>query len=550
MEEKTLVFTACYNEALNIARLIDEIVQNAPDADILIVDDNSPDGTFEIIKAKEKQYSQLKGVLRPRKLGIGSAHKYAVLYSIKNGYDTLLTMDADFSHNPESIPSLRASHGPNIFVTGSRYCKGGQSDYKGYRDIVSRVGNILARFVLGIDISELTTYFRVFDVRALSRLPLRKINSDGYSYGLELLYYMRQCGVEFREVPIHFIDRMHGSSKIPKLQVIRSTIDLFFIGLKRIIGKRNNDPDLIISDACALCNDNSLSMKHSGSTESTRRDNSNAGMEYRCTSVGTDEYPTVYICLRCGLEQVPASFIPNSLDDIYRDVSDDLYITNKLTRAMTYSYLYDRIEKFLPEEKGTILEVGSYCGFFLREAIARGWNAVGIEPSLWASKYARDVTGVDVRTGFLEEKTNDLSNRYDVVVTWDVLEHVKDPVNYIETCGGFLNPGSILCLSTLDIDSWFPRIMGKRWPWLMNMHIIYFSRDTLEDTLHRAGFKLLHVEPYRHYARISYIFTAGTRIFPLFMKNIFSRLAYLVPDNWVLPISFGDIKLYIAIKLP
>jgi dolichol-phosphate mannosyltransferase len=210
-----LVFTTCYNERDNIGLLLDRIVQELPDADILVVEDNSPDGTWDIILEKSKTYRQIAPVQRPRKLGIGSAHKYALLFAIREGYDTLITMDADFSHDPKYLPALLRAYGENTFVTGSRYCEGGSSDYKGYRNIVSRLGNIAARLALGV------AYFRIFDVKSLRRLPLRRVTADGYSYGVQLIYYLRKRGVDLREVPIHFVDRSRGASKIPRMQILR-----------------------------------------------------------------------------------------------------------------------------------------------------------------------------------------------------------------------------------------------------------------------------------------------------------------------------------------
>ena len=188
---QVLVFTTSYNERENIGRLIDQIVQNLPHADILVVDDNSPDGTWEIIQEKTATYPQLASVKRPRKLGIGSAHKYALFYAMREGYKTLITMDADFSHDPKYLPKLLSAHGPGVFVTGSRYCTGGSSDYTGYRNIISRLGNLAARLALNVKLKELTTYYRVFDVDSLRRLPLRRVHAAGYSYGVQLIYYFK-----------------------------------------------------------------------------------------------------------------------------------------------------------------------------------------------------------------------------------------------------------------------------------------------------------------------------------------------------------------------
>jgi dolichol-phosphate mannosyltransferase len=286
-----LVFTTCYNERENIGPLIDQIAQAVPAADILVVDDNSPDGTWEVIQAKAEQWPQLRSVMRPRKLGIGSAHKYALFYAMRERYATLVTMDADFSHDPRTIPDLLRAHGKNVFVTGSRYCPGGSSNYTGYRDFVSRLGNFAARWALTMPLRELTTYFRVFDVDSLKALPLHRINAAGYSYGVQLIYYLRKAGVELREVPIHFVDRSRGASKIPRLQILLSAADLFMLALQRVKLFRDLTPDLFVDDACINCHDRVLAAK------------------YGEHSV----HQPVFFCLCCGVEQIPRS-VPRRLN--------------------------------------------------------------------------------------------------------------------------------------------------------------------------------------------------------------------------------------------
>jgi SAM-dependent methyltransferase len=546
---ETLIFTTCYNERDNIGQIIDQISLNVPLADILVVDDNSPDGTWDIIEQKKTLHGNLYSTKRPRKLGIGSAHKYAIYYAIRHGYKTLVTMDADFSHNPASIPALLAAHGPNVFVTGSRYCEGGSSDYAGYRDWVSRLGNKLARFVLGVRIHELTTYFRVFDVASLLRLPLRRIAASGYSYGVELVYYLRKSGVELREVPIHFVDRTRGSSKIPRLQIVKSAMDLFGLGLRRFHLLRNLKADEFVEDACATCGDQVLAMKHFGSRKLQPNETATPdSAEYRCTSVGAADYPPVYICLCCGLEQVPASLVPESLESVYENVVDATYIQNKDVREKTYRRCYDQIAPDLPATPGRLLEVGAYCGLFLNEVKQRGWSAQGVEPSIWASTYARDVTHVEVYQGYLADARDKLHGPYDAVVSWDVLEHVRDPRKFLAECSAYLNPGGLLAISTLDIDTWMPRLLGTRWPWLMNMHLLYFSTATMKDLLDREGLDLIRTESYVHYARIRHIFNGGLRTLPGFLRKSVSYLAALIPERATIPVSFGDIKLFVARK--
>jgi dolichol-phosphate mannosyltransferase len=280
-----LIFTTCYNEHDNIGPLIDQIVEQLPHADILVVDDNSPDRTWDVILDKTKAYKQLTAIQRPRKLGIGSAHKYAIFYALREGYETLITMDADFSHDPKHLPELLAAHAENNFVTGSRYCEGGTSDYKGYRNFVSRLGNIAARIALNVKLKELTTFYRVFDVRSLRHLPLRYINADGYSYGVQIIYYLRKSGVELREVPIHFVDRTRGKSKIPRIQILLSAFDLLKLAAKRLKFARDLSPDVFVDDVCINCGDRVLAMQN--------RDDPPGSKSYKC--------------LRCNTEQVPAS---------------------------------------------------------------------------------------------------------------------------------------------------------------------------------------------------------------------------------------------------
>jgi len=547
----TLVFTTCYNERENIGPLIDEIANFVPEADYLVVDDNSPDGTWEVIEESLSAHPNLHAVKRPRKLGIGSAHKYALIYAMREGYETLVTMDADFSHDPKSIPDLLLAHGKNTFVTGSRYCPGGSSDYKGYRDVVSRIGNILARFVLGVKLHELTTYFRVFDVESLHKLPLRHVTASGYSYGVELIYHLNKAGVVLKEVPIHFVDRTKGASKIPKWQVVRSGLDLLVLGVRRLNILRDLRSDVFIDDECGSCGDRVLAMKHFGSVAVPLPEEHRAEPRpevYACTAVGSREYPPVYTCLRCGLEQVPRRFFPGSLKRTYEQTVDKEYLNNIPARRRTYQRCLNEIAAFTPPTGVRLLEVGSYCGIFLQEAKKRGWDVRGVEPSAWASTYAREIVKVDVAQGFLSDVVKDSRGSYDVVASWDVLEHVENPDKFLRECASQLGGGGLLCLSTLDVDTWLPRLLGTRWPWLINMHLFYFGGASIRNVFAHAGLEVVTVRPYVHYARVRYVFNGVARIFPVWLAPCVKYVAKVIPESLIVPVSFGDIKMYVLRK--
>ena len=238
-KNKILVFIATYNENLNISDLFYNIIKMSPDYDVLIIDDNSTDGTKESLEKLNATHTCLTVINRPSKMGVGSAHRAAMIYALKNEYEELITMDADFSHSPGTIPNMLEKLKTSDFVIGSRYMKGGKSDYEGYRKWVSLIANNFARLTLGIKVHECTTSFRAFRVSLFNTLNLSAIKSNGYSFFLECVYELKCVDAEMTEVPIHFKDRFHGNSKIPKTEIFRSMYKLANLFLSRFKNKRS-----------------------------------------------------------------------------------------------------------------------------------------------------------------------------------------------------------------------------------------------------------------------------------------------------------------------
>ena len=236
ISDSNLLFSiATYKESENIIKLIFEIRKNYPTTKILIINDNSNDNTSDLIK--ETNDKNLIYLERPKKLGLGTAHKLSMFYAIKYNYEYLLTLDADFSHDPKHIPDLIKNASPNNFVIGSRFCEGAKSDYTGLRKIISICGNFFAKKFLKIELNEITTYFRIYSVSLLKLLPFNKLNAQGYSLGVKLVWYMKKLNANLIEVPIHFKDRNKGKSKIPKLQIFVSFFDLIVIKLEDLFKK-------------------------------------------------------------------------------------------------------------------------------------------------------------------------------------------------------------------------------------------------------------------------------------------------------------------------
>ena len=238
MNKKFLISIPTYKESENIEKLIKKIFSLVKNIKILIINDFSDDDTKNIIKKFGKKVELIE---RPKKLGLGTAHILAMLYAIKNNYKFLITMDADFSHDPKHIPSLFELSKKNSFVIGSRYCQGGKTEYKGFRKIVSILGNYVARKILKINLKEITTYFRVYDVGLLKKLPFDELKASGYSLGVKIVWFMKVMGAELIETPIHFRDRNKGKSKIPKMQIFISGLDLILIKFNELIKKRSFD---------------------------------------------------------------------------------------------------------------------------------------------------------------------------------------------------------------------------------------------------------------------------------------------------------------------
>tara|TARA_B100000123_G_scaffold245476_1_gene201355 strand:+ start:231 stop:932 length:702 start_codon:yes stop_codon:yes gene_type:complete len=226
---KNLIFTATYNEKDNIKELVEKINKYGLNSDILIIDDNSPDGTGRILNELKRENSNLKFIIRENKLGLDTAHKYAYDYAIKNGYEKLITMDADLSHDPEEIPKFINLLDKHEFVIGSRYAKGGKCEMPFPRLFLSIIGNKIIKLVLKINCNEFTTSYRGFNLSKLNNFHLKEVKSKGYSFFMESLYRLNKNNYEILEIPIFFKNRTAGKSKIPKIEIFRTLKNLILL---------------------------------------------------------------------------------------------------------------------------------------------------------------------------------------------------------------------------------------------------------------------------------------------------------------------------------
>ncbi len=251
-------------------------------------------------------------------------------------------------------------------------------------------------------------------------------------------------------------------------------------------------------------------------------------------------HPPIVECHNCGLVYTNPRPRRASIKHNYEIVEDPLYLEERHAREITFRKHLRKFEKFTGPAAGrSLLDVGAYLGVFVEEAIASGWDAQGVEPSLWATQYAAG-RGLNVQRGTLEEI--DLpSESLDAVTMWDVIEHVGDPLAELRHMYRILKPGGWIAIHTMDIDSIFARLMGARWPWLMEMHIYYFSRRTLADMIQKAGFQVKAVRPEGRYLRLRYL-TTRLRAYNKAIAGFIDSAASLTRlDRVPLPINFGDL---------
>ena len=238
----TTVIIPTYNEAKNIKKLVEELLGLGENIQIVIVDDNSQDGTAEISDELSKKYKDKVFILhREGKLGLGSAYIAGFKYAIERlDSDLIFSMDADFSHDPKYLSSFvrKVSEGYDV-VLGSRYIEGGGVDWIWYRRFLSKGANSLAKTLLGLDAHDLTTGYRCYKKHVLKSIDLDNIRSDGFSFLEEVLYLSKQKGFKIGEVPIFFVDRQQGKSKLSKKEMIKFFITIIRLKLGSIIRKQS-----------------------------------------------------------------------------------------------------------------------------------------------------------------------------------------------------------------------------------------------------------------------------------------------------------------------
>ncbi|MCX7991071.1 MAG: polyprenol monophosphomannose synthase [Proteobacteria bacterium] len=234
---RLLIFIPTYNESENVEEMVKNVFELGIDGDLLVADDNSPDGTGEILEKLRKIFPKLIVVHREKKLGIGNAHKFGISYAYEKGYEYLLTMDCDFTHSPSDIPLFLENSEYDI-VIGTRYTKEDSlKDWNIYRRFLTKLGHFLTKYLLGMDY-DATGAFRLYNLKKIDKKVFDKVRSDGYSFFFESLFFLNLNGYKIKEIPIVLPKRTYGHSKMTIKEIFKSLYKLFNLFLYRLGLKR------------------------------------------------------------------------------------------------------------------------------------------------------------------------------------------------------------------------------------------------------------------------------------------------------------------------
>lgn len=289
--------------------------------------------------------------------------------------------------------------------------------------------------------------------------------------------------------------------------------------------------------ACNLCGARDAQLIYRSTLNSATPDAS----DFRCTSAAYGVHPPIVRCRVCGMVYANPRWNSTLVRENYNVVEDPTYVEEREGRVLTFQRNLKPFEDLIASNSQTrrLLDVGCHIGVMVELAQASGWEAWGVEPSKWAAEQAQK-RGLHVINSILSE-ANLQENYFDVVTMWDVIEHLTDPAAELANVHRVLKPGGIFAIHTIDIESLFARVMGKRWPWLMEMHLYYFSPDTLGKMLEKNGFQVVRSSPQGRYLRLGYL---TTRIEPYnkFIARVIAGIGKRFNlMAFALPINFGDL---------
>ncbi len=288
---------------------------------------------------------------------------------------------------------------------------------------------------------------------------------------------------------------------------------------------------------CNLCGADDAFVRYPG----TAGDRSAPSLgHFACTNVGYGIHPPIVQCRQCHLVYANPRVAADWLLAAYTAVEDPTYVAERQGRELTFQRHLDHLGPYVEiQHSPRLLDVGCHIGVFVELAQARGWEAWGIEPSRWAVEQGRR-RQLNIIQGTVSDAPFP-DGYFDVVTLWDVIEHLADPLGDMRQVNRLLRPGGLVCIHTMDVESWFARLMGRRWPWLMEMHLYYFSRSTLAALVQRAGFQVVDCCARGRVLRLGYVVSHLKPYSRPLARVLEWGMQRLEMAHLPVPLNFGDL---------
>jgi SAM-dependent methyltransferase len=548
---KVVITMPAYEAEGTLAKTVADIPAGLAD-ELILVDDASPDRTAEVARGLG-----IRVYVHTQNRGYGGNQKTCYLRALQQGAEIVVLLHPDYQYDPKAVPLLIAPilGGYADMTFGSRFA--GQSDPRAggmplYRYVGNRLTTVTENVMLGSRFTEMHSGLRAYTRRCLLSLPFLRY-SDDFSFDSQLLVDAATSGLRIVEVPIptRYTSESSSISVTRSLRYVAQTVGYCArqTGARGrrgrrspVAGARGAPPVLrpggpVVERACALCHYGRQTLVYPANTRGDLRIE-----DFGCTSDALAQHDDIVQCLRCGMVSSIPLLDPKAILDGYSRVADENYLSEEAGRRELFEWVLDVTSSY-PVRGQSLLELGANVGLLLDVARSRGWDAEGLEPSLWAVAEGRRRFGVELRQGAVEE-LDPPPGGADVVVMLDVLEHLTDPLGALRRLREAVEEEGLLVLSTVNVSSLHARVRGARWPWFIRPHLHYFSPQTLREMLERAGFQLVEWAVVPRSFHLSYVAGRLRKSSPV-LGTAGARVAQLVdpaiPVGWL-----GDVVLAIA----
>src|SRR5947209_2147598 len=481
--------------------------------ELILVDDASGDNTVELARSLN-----ITVYVHDQNLGYGGNQKTCYQRALEHNADVVVMLHPDYQYDPTAVPLLIAPllAGRADMTFGSRFA--GLSDPRGggmpmYRYVGNRTTTTLENLMLGSRFTELHSGLRAYTRRCLLELPILRYTND-FAFDSQLLVDAVTSGQRVVEVPIptRYSDESSSISVVRSLRYIGETL-AYCARRSAARGRRGRRWPVTyhgerpaprigpagpqIRHTCALCGAEDAELVYPANTAGEA-----PVSEFSCTSGDLALHDDIVRCRECGMVSSIPAMAPERILDSYAEMTDEAYLAEEEGRRELFRWVLGRVDGYLLPGR-RLVEVGSNAGVFLSEAERAGFQARGVEPSRWAVETGRRLFGVDIEQGTAE--TLAAGDGADAIVMLDVLEHLVDPLAALTHLRGVVDSEGLVAISTINAASLHARLRRGAWPWFIRPHLHYFTPETLDAMLSRAGFELVEWAVVPRTFHVSYI---------------------------------------------